>query len=523
MRRARLTALSIALALLTGPLMAAAPAQAQISARPDSVALTIYQDPNGARGYYDGRSGLALVTEWRTIEVPAGQSKVTFRGVAAGIVPATAALDGLPAQIIERNQDYNLMSPGSIVAAAIGEPVRLVRTNAVTGAETVRTAILRSGPNGVVLEVDGGIEALGCSGEPERIVFDRLPDGLASEPTLSMVVRTKTAGAYKVRLTYLAVGLNWKANYVATVRADGKSLDLTGWITLTNDSASSFTDAPTQVVAGDVARSWRTRATVAYGRSKESACWPTGLNFAYDAYADVVVTGNRMERAPMAMAPPPPPPPEPPPPPAAKAEQSELGDYKLYTLPYPTTVAARQTKQLLMLDADGVAFDRVYRFTSWPGATWNPDQKALPVQLMLRMKNRKESGLGLPLPGGNAMIGQETGDGRLLAGEFRFENSAVGAPFDLVLQNSAQVQVTPRLVSKTSKGKRKTQWLYEVEAENTTAAPAAFEWRLQDIGYVYRVTASSVKPVARDGGRVMPVVLAPGEKRTLRYTLLVTQ
>jgi hypothetical protein len=83
--------------------------------------------------------------------------------------------------------------------------------------------------------------------------------------------------------------------------------------------------------------------------------------------------------------------------------------------------------------------------------------------------------------------------------------------------------VTPRLVSKTSKGKRKTEWLYEVEAENTTAAPAAFEWRLQDIGYVYRVTASSVRPVARDGGRVMPVFLAPGEKRTLRYTLLVTQ
>jgi hypothetical protein len=522
MRRSWLSALGVALALLAGPPMA----HAQVSERPDSVALTIYQDPNGARGYYDGRSGLALVTEWRTVEVPAGQSKVTFRGVAAGIVPATAALDGLPAEVVERNQDYNLMSPGSIVAAAIGEPVKLVRTNPVTGVETVRTAILRSGPNGVVLEVDGGLEALGCSGEPERIVFDRLPDSLASEPTLSMTVRAKAAGTYKVRLTYLAVGLNWKANYVATVRADGKTLDLTGWITLSNDSATTFADAPTQVVAGDVARSWKTRATVAYAKGKSSACWPTGLNFAYDESDDFAVGGARVAaRAP----PPPPPPPAPPPPPVmmaneeAKAEQSELGDYKLYTLPFPTTVAARQTKQLLMLDADAVAFDRVYRFSSWPGATWNPDQKTLPVQLMLRMKNRKESGLGLPLPGGNAMIGQETAAGRLLAGEFKFENSAVGAPFDLVLQDSRQIEVTPTLVSQTAKGKRRTQLVYTVHAVNNTAAPAAFELRLQDYGRIYKVTSSSVKPVARDGGRVMPVVLAPGERRTLNYTLLVTQ
>jgi hypothetical protein len=522
MRRSWLSAL-FALAVLTGPAMA----HAQVSEKPDSVALTIYQDPNGARGYYDGRSGLSLVTEWRTVEVPAGQSKVTFRGVAAGIVPATAALDGLPADVVERNQDYNLMSPGSIVAAAIGEPVKLVRTNPVTGVETVRTAILRSGPNGVVLEVDGGLEALGCSGEPERIVFDKLPDGLASEPTLSMTVRAKAAGSYRVRLTYLAVGLNWRASYVATVRPDGRTLDLTGWITLSNDSATTFADAPTQVVAGDVARSWKTRATVAYAKRKSSACWPTGLNFEYDEDgADQLqrVAGKRVS----AFAPPPPPPAPPPPPVAmdaaeAKAEQSELGDYKLYTLPFPTTVAARQTKQLLMLDADAVAFDRVYRFTSWPRATWNPDQKDLPVQLMLRMKNRKEAGLGLPLPGGNAMIGQETEAGRLLAGEFKFENSAVGAPFDLVLQDSRQVQVTPRLVSQTSKGKRKTQFAYAVEAVNNTAAPAAFELRLQDFGRVYKVTASSVKPVARDGGRVMPVVLAPGERRTLNYTLLVTQ
>lgn len=500
-------------------------AHAQVSEKPDSVALTIYQDPTGT-GRYDGRSGLALVTEWRTIDVPAGQSKVTFRGVAAGIVPATAALDGLPADIVERNQDYNLLSFGSIVAAAIGEPVKLVRTNPVTGVETVRPAVLRSGPSGVMMEVDGGFEAFGCSGEPERLVFDKLPDNLAPEPTLSMTVRAKAAGRHRVRLTYLAVGLNWKANYVATVRPDGKTLDLTGWITLSNDSATTFADAPTQVVAGRVSRSYKTRATVAYAKSVSTNCWPSGLNFS--DVESIVVTGRRLGRMEAAMAPPPPPPAPPPPPPPAEpapmAEQSELGDYKLYTLPFPTTVAARQTKQLLMLDVDAVAFNRVYRWTSGPGDRWSADQKAMPVQLMLRMKNSKDSGLGLPLPGGNAMIGQETPHGRLLSGEFKFENSAVGAPFDLVLQASRQVEVTPTLVSQTGKGrgKRNTELVYSLETVNNTGAPVALEIRLVDYGQVYKVTRSSVKPVARDGGRVMPITLAPGERRTIGYTVLIT-
>ena len=522
MIRAAIQALALAAALLAAPAAQAQRAEA-VSAGPESVALTVYQDPGGS-GYYNGRSGLALVTEWRTVEVPAGESRVVFKGVAAGIVPATAALDGLPADMVERNQDYNLLSPGSILAAAIGEPVKLVRTNPRTGVETVRTGIVRSGPRGVILEIDGGFEALGCGGEPERLVFERMPDALAPEPTLSMLVRTRGAGRYRVRLTYLAVGLNWKANYVATVRPDGRTLNLTGWITLSNDSATTFNDAPTQVVAGTVSRSWRTAATVVHGRRIDSACWPMGLNFTGD---DIVVTGSRISPAPVAMAPPPPPPPPPaPPPPAAEgfmAEQSDLGDYKLYTLPFPTTVAARQTKQLLMLKAEGVGFDRVYRFSTWPVAQFPAADQATATELLLRMKNRKEGGLGLPLPGGNATITQETPDGTLIAGSFKFENSAVGSPFDLKLANSRQVEVVPAIVSDKARGKRRRDMTYAVEVTNHTAAPATFEVRVMQTRQVFKITGASVKPVSRDGGRVMAVVLAPGERRTLRYTVQLTQ
>ena len=71
-------------------------------------------------------------------------------------------------------------------------------------------------------------------------------------------------------------------------------------------------------------------------------------------------------------------------------------------------------------------------------------------------------------------------------------------------------------------GKRNTEMVYSLEVVNNTEAPVAFEVRLMDYGRVYRVTRSAVKPVARDGGRVLPLTLAPGERRTVGYSLLIT-
>ena len=69
-----------------------------VSARPDSVSITVYRDSAasadiGGEGFL---GGLVLVTEDRTIDVPAGAGKISFRGVADGIVPQTAKIQGLP-------------------------------------------------------------------------------------------------------------------------------------------------------------------------------------------------------------------------------------------------------------------------------------------------------------------------------------------------------------------------------------------------------------------------------------------
>ena len=172
-----------------------------VSPAPDAVRVTIYRSPQtdvtpyADEEQYDfeyaAASGLVMVSETRTVEIPAGTSVIVFRGVADAIVPQTAALEGLPAAILESNFDYDLLTPGAVIAKSHGERVQVVRTDSATGRTTVREAILRTGPEGVVLDVDGKTEALNCSGLDEKLVFQRIPPGLADEPRLSMTIRRR--------------------------------------------------------------------------------------------------------------------------------------------------------------------------------------------------------------------------------------------------------------------------------------------------------------------------------------------
>jgi len=501
---------SVLAALVAGALAPALPAHAQtLSEAPDSVAVTIYRE---------GRSGgasIAMITETRTIDVPAGQSKISFRGVADGLIPQTVAIEGLPGTMLERNQDYDLLTPGALIARSVGKTVRIVRTNPATGKMTEQTAIVRSGPAGVMLEIDGRLEALRCSGLPERIVLDDLPEGLADKPTLSLLTRTETPGRHKVRLSYLATGLDWSADYVARIRPDGKTLDLTGWITLTNDSATSFADAPTQVVAGEVKRDGDTRPPMIPILVAQARCWPF-----HDGYGSGRTVDDGMFAGP--------PPPAPPPPMAMAMErveeivvtgnriavQSELGDYKLYSLPDPTTVAAKQTKQVMMLEQEAVPFDRVYRLDI--EAEEEPDPVS--PMVLLRLKNTLAQGLGKPLPAGTVAVMETSPAGRpVLAGEHEIKDIAVGLPIEIELGEAMDVRVTSRLVEENEKGGRERR-RYEVSVANDKTVPVMVELVEPDGGEQgFRVTSESARHRMDRGLPVWTLRLKAGERAMLTY------
>ncbi|MNY13568.1 hypothetical protein D3C86_1467090 [compost metagenome] len=227
-------------------------------------------------------------------------------------------------------------------------------------------------------------------------------------------------------------------------------------MTLANFGGTGFPDAPVQVVAGTLRKDAGTVPVEPMVRYQQNQCWPQGTTtfgsgeYGYgnayigatrkedrveysgppmpapmamrSAVEDIVVTGSRVAR------------------------QGELGDYKIYTLPEPTTVAARQTKQVRFLEREGVAYERVYRAN-----LLSADDESRPSEIILKLKNEEAAGLGVALPGGSVAVMQPDGAGGvLLAGQDRFEDKGVGLPVRLAFGQSPDVRVQTRLVKSTS-------------------------------------------------------------------------
>ena len=182
-------------ALLLVSLLAAValPARAQTvitSAGPEKVSVTLYRDPNRETGRAINRSypqGYALITETRTVTIPAGPAVIRFEGVAGNILPESALVAGLPDGVEEKNLDANLLSPRSLFDHALGRRVIVRRTDPATGKISLIQATLRSSSAGAaVLQFGDGFGDLRCSGLPEALVYDGVPDGLSAKPTLSV-------------------------------------------------------------------------------------------------------------------------------------------------------------------------------------------------------------------------------------------------------------------------------------------------------------------------------------------------
>jgi hypothetical protein len=191
------------------------------SPAPESVDVTVYRDPGrpaDREPMLRWLNGYALISERRQVTIPAGESDIRFEGVAGGILPQSAIVTGLPEGIVERNRDAYLLSPATLLDRSLGRRVHLRRTSRATGEVREHEAIVRSGAGGaLVLETEGGFEALRCTGLAESVVYDRVPPGLSARPTLSVRARSSQPVTATVDLSYLATGFDWQANYVATL------------------------------------------------------------------------------------------------------------------------------------------------------------------------------------------------------------------------------------------------------------------------------------------------------------------
>lgn len=384
---------------------ASALAQAQ-----GDIAVTIYNND------------LALVQDARTVTVPAGRSRQEFADVSAQIRPETVTLSGPGIAIVEQNFDYDLLSPDKLMEKAVGKTVTIVRTNPATGAEIREQAKVLAVNGGVVLQIGGRIEVLRDDGLPVRVIFDRVPDNLRARPTLSVTVDAARAGALPLKLSYLTPGLGWNADYVALFDEARSTIDVQGWVTLTNNSGTSFTAARTMLVAGNV-----TTGGDSYGGSYPPRPMPA-------------IRSAGTERA----------------------DRERLGDAYLYPLPERTTIANAQTKQVSFLDVKGAPARKAYEYrVGWLQGMDEPQSFAT----VLKFSSSARDGLGDALPAGTVRVYMRDQRGSpQFIGENRIGHSPMGSELAIRTGDAFDVKVKPVVETRErlSSGRWRTTMRYEL-------------------------------------------------------------
>jgi hypothetical protein len=500
----------VALAALFASFPGAAAAQTIVSSdKLEKVAVTLYRALNRPAGNRIALApqGFALVTETRTVKLPAGPAVIRFEGVAGNIMPETAIVAGLPQDVAEKNLDADLLSPRTLYDRALGRRVLIRRTDPATGRVREEQATIRSGASGAaVLEVAGGYEALRCSGLPETIVQPSVPSGLSARPTLSISTSALRQVTATITLSYLAGGFDWQADYVLTTRGGSDRADLTAWATLASSDVTSLADARTQLVAGEPNREEPPRFGDYRSGALSLRCWPTRVAYgrhspppapvappaspppvfaAAPQGAEIVVTSARRTAA-------------------IEAVQGELGDFKLYTVPVPVTVASQAQKQVALATRTGVTMRMVYVSEGAPA-------RLEPVHPVVRLRNRKRDGLGLPLPAGRVAVFQE-GDVRpVLLGETSLDDKAVDEEVELDLPPTPGVSADLELVADEVERLR-----YRLTVDNANPWPVAYEAQFSLGTDRFQ---SSAKLTTRNGKRVWAATVPANGRATLDYTL----
>lgn len=431
--------MTMTLALMLAPTLALAQTAATGGSAQGDVSVTIY---NG---------NIALVQDIRQLPLGQGRQKVNFPDVSARIQPHTVSLSLADAAIVEQNFDYDLLSPSSLMEKAVGESITLLRTNPATGAETRQRAKVLAVNGGTVLDIDGRIEVLRDDSLPVRVIFDRVPESLRARPTLSVTLASERSGTRPATLSYLTNGLAWSADYVALYDEKRGTADVQGWVTLRNDSGTTFHNAKTLLVAGDV-----------NNRSARPQTWRP------PSRGGLVQPG------------------------VESAAREQLGDFYLYPLNERTTIAQKQTKQVSFLDAKGVAAQSGYRFENgWLGSA----DEARSAQSVLRFSNSGAGGLGDALPAGTIRVYRRDARGQAqFTGENSIGHTPQGSMISLPTGDAFDVKVQPTVTERTRQSSNRWTTKMTYRLTNARSQPVTVELVQSGLGWAdTRVAQESLR------------------------------
>ena len=189
---------------------------------------------------------------------------------------------------------------------------------------------------------------------------------------------------------------------------------------------------------------------------------------------------------------------------ARKVAQEELGDFKLYRIADPVTVASKAQKQVGLLSKESVPVAIAYVSDVYENDVDGPI-------MTIRAKNRREAGLGLPLPAGRAAVFEAVEGRPILVGESATDDKAIGEDVEFKLGEGPSVTADSDVLSRKGRSAR-----YRLTVTNANPWPIAYEAKFAPTDG--RMTASATLG-KRDGKALWAVSVPANGTATLDYTI----
>ena len=373
----------------------------------DEVAVTIYN------------SNLGVVRERRELSFEKGQGMISFIDVPSMIDATSVGFEiadkTKSAAILEQNYAYDLVSPEKIYAKYIDKEIDLIDKD---GKIFSGTLLSFSGGAVVLKEKSGKIQIVRMD-QITNTNFPELPEGLITRPTLFWLYQSNFGGKALCDVSYQTGGMNWMAEYVAILAEDEKSLDVSGWSSITNNSGATFKNATLKLIAGDISR-------IAPPRRREM----------YEADVQLMAKAS-----------------------GAGFEEKEFFEYHLYTLPRKATLANNEIKQISLFEPAQTTVTKEYFY--------EPEAAPEKVRVELRFINSKQDGLGIPLPAGRVRAFKADSDGSMvLLGEDRIKHTPKDEKVNLKIGYAFDIAASEKVANYERISDRVEERTYEISLRN---------------------------------------------------------
>jgi hypothetical protein len=454
--------------------------------------LTIYND------------NFAVARTTVPLDLHTGANEVLTTNVTSQLEPDSVILRDAsgkhPVRVAEQNYDAGVVTQAWMLEKYEGKTIDFQVSGQHPGETTiVQGRIVRAGQDPLI-EVAGHLQ-FQLPGLP---IFPATTDGLLLKPTLRWQIDAEKPAKFDAELDYLTNGMSWQATYNVvvpeqTVGTGPELADVTGWVTIQNNSGTDFPKATIQLMAGDVAK-------ISEGKLRGFAM------------------GRAVSMDSVAFAP--------------AVSQKAFDDFHLYDLHRTVALRNGESKQVQFLEAANVAVQRTYQFDGSNGQPINfyPGYhdvnrtfgNAANTKIAIReeITNSEANHLGMPLPSGRLRLYRQEKDGQMqFVGESMVQHTPADQTVQVVSGNAFDLTAARRQTDfHVDNNAHYMDETIEVKLSNAKDQPVT----IHDVEHLNRsqnwdITEKSSNFAKRDSNTIdFPIVVPAKGSATLTYSVRYT-